>query len=344
MKQSIDNKLGEINFRKKLVEQQTENKNYFEDEFDSKEIEKIMIERMKSTYQKMNSLLEKGIPISPYLEIGAERGQRSLVMENDLNARGAALDLSFDTLRSCAYYSLKFNKDKIPLRLCTDAYSLPFKSGSIPFIFCYQTLHHFPDPIPIISEIHRVLSEGGSFLFDEEPFKKVLHIDLYKNRNKIYSDSEQNKNMVKKILDFFLAEEICNETDHGIVENHEIDLKVWKQGLNIFSEKNVRLNSAKILNTMLFSPSNYFTFFMAYLLGGNISGICKKSGKIKNYTSDILELIICPTCRENNTEIILTQSSGGYSCNNCNRNYPIVNGVLIILNDELFSKLYPEYA
>ncbi len=101
--------------------------------------------------------------MTPYIEIGAERCQRSLVMENDLACTGIALDISFDMLRCCEYYAHRFNKPRLPLRICADAYRLPFASGSVPFMFCYDTLHHFPDPVPVIKELFRVLSPGGPF-------------------------------------------------------------------------------------------------------------------------------------------------------------------------------------
>lgn len=343
MQQSIDNKLGEIKFRKKLVEQQTEGKNYFNDEFKSEEIEKIINERMEKTYEMMKKLSETGIPLTPYIEIGAERGQRSLVMENELEASGAAVDLSFDMLKSCSYYSVKFNKSNIPFRICTDAYNLPLKSNSIPFVFCFQTLHHFPDPTPIIHEIHRVISDGGMFVFDEEPYKKKLHINLYKKRNKVYSKNERERKYIKEVLDHFFAEESCNEVDHGVIENDAISLKTWKNGLSIFNEKDIQLSSARMINTQLFSPSNYFAFFLAYLIGGHISGVCKKSGIYRGVSNNIYDLIICPCCKENNLEFVLIKRNNNFSCDNCNRNYPVIEDVLILLNDDLFKNLYPEF-
>ncbi|MEN4006265.1 MAG: class I SAM-dependent methyltransferase [Methanobacteriaceae archaeon] len=141
-------------------------------------MKKILSDRMKKTFEQMILLKESGAVLSPYIEIGAERCQRSLVMENDLKATGAAIDISYDMLKSCDYYKDVFNKSKVPLRICCDANNLPFITNSIPFVFCYETLHHFPDPTPILKEIHRVLSPGGHFFFDDEPYKKVLHIQL----------------------------------------------------------------------------------------------------------------------------------------------------------------------
>lgn len=177
-RQKSKNQLGEINFRKKLVQQQLEGKSVLKDEFDSKEIEQILEKRMQKTLNQMRFLRNSGIKLSPYIEIGAERGQRSLVMENELNSNGAAVDISFDMLKSCAYYKNQFKKDNLPLRICCDANQLPFASNSLPFIFCYETLHHFPTPLPVINEIYRVLSPGGSFFFDEEPFKRILRLEF----------------------------------------------------------------------------------------------------------------------------------------------------------------------
>lgn len=171
--QSLKSKKGEIQFRKKVSEQQVDGKHIFRDELDSKNIEGVLLNRMKETYKHVSLLKRNGITVSPYLELGAERCQRSLVMENDLGASGAAVDISFYSLKSCDHYRSVFKKSKMPLRICCDAYNLPFMAGSIPFAFCYETLHHFPDPTPIVKEIHRVLSPGGHFFFDEEPFARI---------------------------------------------------------------------------------------------------------------------------------------------------------------------------
>ena len=146
MKRQIsDNQKGEIEFRKKLYSQQIENTTIFEDEFDAAGIEKILKIRMEKTLDQMTLLQNKNISLSPYIEIGAERCQRSLVMENDLGLNGgAALDISFYMLKSCDHYQTVFNKPKSPIRICCDANKLPFLTNSIPFVFCYETLHHFP--------------------------------------------------------------------------------------------------------------------------------------------------------------------------------------------------------
>ena len=108
---------------------------------------------MKKTFEQITELKkETYLKISPFIEIGAERCQRSLVMQNDFRADGAAVDISYDRLKSADYYRKVFKKEKMPVRICCDAYNLPFLNNFVPFIFCYETLHHFLDPSPIVNE------------------------------------------------------------------------------------------------------------------------------------------------------------------------------------------------
>jgi len=340
--QQLESQLGEIEFRKKLIQQQVDGAQIFEDEFDRKGIEEILNRRMQKTFEQINALKEKGIPVSPYLEIGAERGQRSLIMENEVGATGAAVDLSYDMLKSCEYYQKVFNKKNMPARICCDANFLPFASDSIAFVFCYETLHHFPDPTPIIKEIHRVLAPAGCFFFDEEPYKRVLHFDLYESK-KIYSAEYRSAGLFRKTMDYFFARHSCNETEHDIIENEEIQLQTWKRALSVFDNKDIALQSLKNhLRTELFSSNNYLKYFGAYLFGGNISGVCRKSGVNTNAVKTVQDALICPSCLMDALETSLTACDSGYLCRRCNKLFPLFDGIIFLLSHEKLAKLYSE--
>jgi len=340
--QQLESQLGEIAFRKKLVQQQVGEAQVFKDEYDRKGIEDILQQRMQKTYEQITALREKGIAVSPYLEIGAERGQRSLVMENDIGAAGAAADLSYDMLKSCDHYQNVFNKKKMPARLCCDANYLPFAGNSIPFVFCYETLHHFPDPTPIIKEIHRVLAAGGWFFFDEEPYRRVLHLDLYESK-KIYSAEYRNAGLLKKTMDYFFAKRRCNETEHGIIENDEISLKIWKNALSIFAEKNIQLQSLKNhIQAELFASNSLAKYFFAWLMGGSIGGTCRKSGIHSEPGATILNALICPSCLGDGIESALKPNDRGFQCSRCRKQFPVVNGIVFLLPGNKFKELYPE--
>lgn len=339
--QLVRSQKGEIEFRKKLFQQQVEGKCIFNDEFDAKGIEKILSDRMKKTFEQMILLKESRVALSPYVEIGAERCQRSLVMENDLEATGAAVDISYHTLKSCDYYRGVFNKSKVPLRICCDANSLPFMTDSIPFVFCYETLHHFPDPTPIVKEIHRVLSPGGHFFFDEEPYKKILYIKLFKGK-KIYSKESLIASKIREIFDYFFSERRCNEVEHGIIENDEIPIGVWKKALSFFEEKNVKLQSMKIIESELFNPKHYIKFLLAYLFGGEISGTCRKFGVSIKREISVHDVLICPSCIENGHESKLFQKNLSFFCSECGNKFPIIDGVMFLFSYKKFEEFYPE--
>jgi hypothetical protein len=62
--QLVNSKKGEIEFRKKLFQQQVEGKSIFTDEFDREGIETILDERMKNTFDRMSWLKEQGVNLS----------------------------------------------------------------------------------------------------------------------------------------------------------------------------------------------------------------------------------------------------------------------------------------
>ncbi len=341
-KQTIDNQIGEIKFKERLIEKQIEGKDSIKDEYDAEGINGILKNRMDETLSDMKLLKKNGIPLSPYLEIGAERCQRAMIMENDMGESGAGADLAFHILKTGDHYKKVFGKKKIPMRICCDAYNLPFRTGSVPFIYTYQTLHHFPEPDPIIEEIYRVLSPGGNFFIGEEPYRQVLHFNLYKS-DKMYSNkSLKKKNIIKKIMEKFFAEKLCNETDFNIIENHDISLHDWRKSLEMFSRRNIDLLSLKI-NSELYHPKSYAKYFASYLLGGSISGTCGKDGENTRGIKAIQEALICPECRpRKGIETALKKEKNLLSCPACRRKFPVTDGILFLFEKHKMMELYPE--
>jgi len=347
-RQAIQNLKGEIEFREILSRQHVSGENLLLDYYPKEQHDRILLQRMADTEQRMRQLLQDGVRLSPFLELGAERGQRSLVLANDFQAVGVAVDISYHQLRTMDYFSRLFQKEKLPLRICCDANHLPFRSHSFPFIFCYEFLHHFPALNPILQEIHRVLS-GGHFFFDEEPYKRLLKVALYRQKHKIYSEKARRKSNLAVFIESFISEPLCDETAYGIIENNDISLSEWVEALSIFQERTVELVSVNNISSQIDRQIG-LQHVANLLLGGRISGLCRKSGRpAENSSTDVFSLLGCPACE-------IPSSGGGFDrppliqladcfiCSRCGCRYPSREGILFLLPHDEFEQLYPDFA
>ncbi|HPM77253.1 MAG TPA: class I SAM-dependent methyltransferase [bacterium] len=124
----------------------------------------------------------RGAVLSPYLEIGAETGANSLLVTNDLQADGIALDISRDALAAMPAYAERLQLARLPWRVCADAHRLPLRNNSLPLAIVWGTLHHFADPAPVLAEIRRVLAPGGLLVLGDEPVRRLLSLHLARTR------------------------------------------------------------------------------------------------------------------------------------------------------------------
>jgi SAM-dependent methyltransferase len=342
-KQSLANLEGEITFRAKLARQHVSGEVLLPDYYQRRDHDRILLERVNATRKTMQVLANKGIRLSPFLELGAERGQRSLVLRNDFFAEGVAIDISYHQLRTMEHFATLFRREKLPLRICCDANHLPFKSNSFPFIFCYGFLHHFPSLGPIMQEIYRVLG-NGYFYFDEEPFKRVLKVSLYTQRSKIYSETRRTRNKYLGLIEDFISAPNCDEVEHGIIENNDISIMEWLNTLCAFEEQDVNLSSMNTISSKL-GKKLHLRNLANFLLGGNIAGLCHKKTPVLTTEGKITELLGCPDCTiptdcVNFDRPSLLRACDGFHCPRCGYLYPCKDDILFLLPKAELEQLY----
>lgn len=336
--QSIKNKLGEVNFRRKVSHQHLGNRKFYTQEYDEKQMLKVIKEKAERNFQDFSKLQKKGVCLSPYLEIGSGYGQAALVLSNKFKALGFASDLAKEPLLLINESAKKLKFRIIPKRIVCDALNLPFKANSIPFIFCYQTLHHFKDPYPVLKEIKRVLSPGGVFFFAEEPVAQTLNLPLWYRPTKL--------RWWEKILKFtlilpFISKIGKTEIDLGILEE-AFPISTWTKALSQFDQAEAQIQPfpfgpiSKLIKNSSWQKkgiANIINSLLLFAFGGGISGLAHKKG-LANEDKKLLPKLVCPNCQR---QQILKNNH----CLNCGMKYKIKYGILTLLPKKLMAKLYP---
>lgn len=343
--QSVFSKSAEIKYRSKIVQQQLGKAKIVENEPTSQEFKKTLKEKLKLT-RHIFKKLQKHIPLSPYLEIGSEHCLRPSLLESEFKSHGFATDISFYSLSNAKRFAKLFGYKKTGNIVCADAYSLPFKSNSFPFVFTYETLHHFPNPKPALIEAYRVLAPGGICLIGSDPIEQSFQLNLWYRPNKL--------RLWEKLLKYtlvlpFISRIGKTETEEGIFEG-AFSLKVWQDALSTFDEVDLTMKAFPFgpeESVHKNSHSNWIhpslkTKLALLLFGGGLQAICQKSGSTKTFEKNLDNLLICPTCLKNrHKENRLAKSDKKYSCSICKNEYHWKNNVLILLEKNLGKKILP---
>jgi len=342
--QTLANKKGEVEFRKKLAVQFEGKTTVYEGQPSGEEYLQIIKDRVKAYTTYFKDLKSKKIPLGHYLEIGAGVGQGAMLLENKFNAHGFTSDISLETLKLGDKYLKLLDYKKMPLRICCDLYNLPFLSNSIPFIFTFQTLHHLPDPLPVLKEIKRVLTQGGYFYFNEEPIAQVFNLNLWRRDLHL---KWFEKLLKATIILHFISRIGKSEVDHNVLEE-TFTLSTWEEALNLFPRVDAFLSifpfSGKIHQTRTkkayWLTPPFWKRLPLQILGGGIGAICQKEGNSHKLKYNTLhDLLACPNCVKK-PKLKVTKN-GDLLCNVCRSYFKNKNGVLMLFSKKQERVLYP---
>jgi len=105
----------------------------------------------------------------------------------DFTPTVVATDLTEPMLRAARKFILGEGKAAVRF-LAADADALPFKDASFGVVTCRIAAHHFPELLPAVRQVSRVLRPGGSFLVEdilghEEPDLARFILEVEKRRD-----------------------------------------------------------------------------------------------------------------------------------------------------------------
>lgn len=343
--QKFSNKFGEVSFRKQLVKQHSSHAIVSPGEPDFAENLAELKNRLARCEHMFTEFATRGITFSPFLEIAAGQGYRSDLLVNEFGADGFATDISQHSLASDRIITKELKLKKHSVKICCDAYNLPFVSNSFPFVFIALSLHHFPDPAPVINEAIRVLTPTGYFFFDEEPIKQGINLNLWRR--------DYHLRWFEKILKYtlvliWLSRIGRAEVDHGILEE-TFSLETWEKALSPFPKAEVyqsvfpfswktTIHKSGIQGWII---PNYFVRLGLFLFGGGIGGLAqiKKRGRPATQP-DLFKMLGCPTCRQKDTLTSLHRHKNYLICSRCKIRYTQKNHVWMLLTPKMSRQLY----
>ena len=288
--------------------------------------------------------------MTPFLEIGSNVGHTSYMLANEFGASGFALDLSADSLRYGAVLKDRWKLSRSPIRVAGDAVNLPFPDGSLRFVMAFQMLSQFMNLESLFLEVKRVLAPGGTFLFAEEPLKRMLSLRLY--RCPYYSAM---KPWERKLHDWgllgYLVRDVIGaqqEESFGIRQNHTMRLGDWRRLIRdhfVDAEYEMfvpeRGWGERVMKRVAIRLDPYRSQWRAaHLLGGTLAAICRKGGEATGVPFDESEFqshLWCPDCHASVTR----DNSDTLHCDRCSYQAANDGGVYNLLPSGDRAELYP---
>jgi len=298
----------------------------------------------------------------PSLEIGIGDGYFSSTLFQAKNANLTyGSDLIFGTIKSATKYNHCDNF------LVIDAMEIPLPSNSMQTVIMNNLIHHLPDRSIALKEVLRVLKKGGRFIFTEN----TIGWATFTWEQRLFRKFHLNF-LADKILKFKLnlfAQKLLIDTDYYEKKASDENFKIIKK-IPFVSRTSMYLGSLfEFLNlkqgqptrkqmirwTKIFGIKNRIDRYLTKI----IQYCCvmdKNLGKQEGFAFQFIEIqktkenlspdrgdegpihYVCPKCKSR-----LKAQPETYTCEPCTMQYPIIDGIPILISYQDKLKKFRSY-
>ena len=106
---------------------------------------------------------------SSVLDLGCGNGTTAIWLAGETGCRATGIDLSGVRVDNALEKRARLEpglRDRVAFEKAS-ATELPFSDGSFTHVWSQAVIYHVPDKRTVLSEVHRVLEEGGALVFDD---------------------------------------------------------------------------------------------------------------------------------------------------------------------------------
>ena len=280
---------------------------------------------------------------APSLEIGIGDGVFAAALRAHTGAHvSLGTDLIYETLASARMRAVHETV------FVSDAQDIPAPAGSLSTVLMNNLMHHLPDRERVTAEVHRVLRPGGMFLFTDNLVGWNEFMWEYRLLRRILPAAWLRAYGRRKL--WFLAQsllaspaywaECAARSDWEVVEITSLVSRTGMTVASVFEFLNLKFGqpTRPALRRLLGrgALARHLTGTMARIVDGLIDmdeQLCEDEGAAflfvalrKRGASPVPPgppPLACPQCKR--------PFEGRYSCAGCERTYPVVEGIPVLL-------------
>lgn len=199
--------------------------------------------------------------------------------------------------------------------IACDVTNLPFRTASFDAVLMIRVFHHIQDSRTCLSELHRLLSNNGRFVFSYRNKKNMLRVIQWligKNKENPFTTEPAGVGST-------LISHHPKVVHQMLLESGFYNIRYF--GAGILDWLTSKIGFVGGLNKL---GEHFAPIFGKYKIAPWIlcSAIAMRNLNLIDATR-LSDLLQCPTCCGS-----LTEDEQGYTCHECDKHFPVVDGII----------------